>query len=368
MSVLDWEDLPVPALLNATTHPYMSAATLALVALVCGFTVQAAGRHLLEHLVRRFSIAGTLIRSTVHPVQVAMPLLFVQLAWIAAPERWSFNGTVTHLTALSLMAALTWLTINAIGAVAATIEQMRPVSVADNLQARRLHTQTRVLARCLMFVAFVIGVALMLMTFPDIRALGTSLLASAGLAGIVAGIAARPVLSNLIAGLQIAVSQPIRLDDVLIVQGEWGRVEEITGTYVVVNLWDQRRMIVPLQWFIEHPFQNWTRTGAQITGAVLFWVDYRMPMAPLRAELTRVCNAAPEWDGRLALLQLTDASDRAIQLRALVTSADSGLNWDLRCRVREALVDFMQREYPQFLPRLRAEVSGPGSDGGREPG
>jgi len=362
MNGFEWKNLPVPAVLNSVSHPYLSAMTLAFSALVLGFMAQAIGRHILEHLVRRFSVTGVLIRSTAYPIQFAMPLLFVQLAWIAAPDHWTFNASVTHITGLALVATLTWLTISAIRGIAAMIEMMTPVSVADNLQARRIQTQTRVLARSLMFLAFVIGAALMLMTFPDIRALGTSLLASAGLAGIVAGVAARPVLSNLIAGLQIALSQPIRLDDVLIIQNEWGRVEEITGTYVVVNLWDQRRLIVPLQWFIEHPFQNWTRHDASITGTVFLWVDYRMPLEPLREELERTCNAASEWDGRLHLLQVTDASDRAIQLRALVTSSDSSLNWDLRCKVREALVDFMQREYPDYLPRFRNELYGPASD------
>jgi small-conductance mechanosensitive channel len=227
------------------------------------------------------------------------------------------------------------------------------MTLADNLRARGIQTQTRVIARTLMGLAVLIGVALMLMTFPEIRALGASLLASAGLAGIVAGLAAKPVLGNLVAGLQIAVSQPIRLDDVLIVEGEWGRVEEITGAYVILCLWDQRRLVVPLQWFIEHPFQNWTRSTAQLIGSVFLWVDYRMPLAPLRAEAERLCSGAPEWDKRLSLLQVTDATAQAMQLRILVSSADSGKNWDLRCKVREGLVDFMQAHYAQYLPLNR---------------
>jgi small-conductance mechanosensitive channel len=183
------------------------------------------------------------------------------------------------------------------------------------------------------------------------------LLASAGVVGIVAGIAARPVFSNLIAGLQIALAQPFRFDDVLIVQGEWGRVEEITGTYVVLKIWDERRLIIPLQWFIENPFQNWTRSNAQIIGTVVVWVDYRMPLAPLREAAQRACEVAPEWDQRLCLLQLVEAGERSMQLRVLVTSSNSSLNWDLRCKVREALVDVMQRDYPQHLPLMRAELA-----------
>jgi small-conductance mechanosensitive channel len=240
--------------------------------------------------------------------------------------------------------------------VAQGIIGQHSVEVEDNLNARRIHTQTRLLARTAGFMVLVAGLSLMLMTFPGARQLGASLLASAGVIGIVAGIAARPVFSNLIAGLQLALAQPLRIDDVLIVQGEWGRVEEITGTYVVLKIWDERRMIIPLQWFIENPFQNWTRNSAQIIGTVFVWVDYRMPLEPLREAARQACEAAPEWDKRLCLLQVVEAGERSMQLRVLVTSGNSSLNWDLRCKVREALVDFMQREYPQFLPLMRAEI------------
>lgn len=342
-------------------YPLLALAGSALLAIALGLVVQFIGHRLLERVTRRFSIAGTLVRSTARPMLFVMPLLFLQFAWLAAPPEWEFMTRVRHMTGLAFIAALTWLVVRSIGGVADTIVALSPVAVADNLHARRVQTQTRVIARSLMFLALLVGCAVMLMTFPGVRAVGTSLLASAGLAGIVAGVAARPVLSNMIAGLQIALSQPIRLDDVLIVEGEWGRVEEITGTYVVICIWDQRRLIVPLQWFIEHPFQNWTRTTADIIGTVFLWVDYRTPLEPLRQELNAICSAAPEWDGRLSLLQVTDTNERAMQLRALVTSQDSGKNWDLRCKVREGLVDFVQRTNPDALPRLRAEIDATGA-------
>jgi small-conductance mechanosensitive channel len=251
---------------------------------------------------------------------------------------------------------LTWLGLRVSSAAVAIVALLNPSDTADNLRARQLQTQVNVLGRTLMVFIFVIGVAGALMTFPSVRQIGSSLLASAGVAGLVAGLAARPVLGNVIAGLQIALTQPIRLDDVLIVEGEWGRVEEITGAFVVVRLWDERRLLVPLQWFIEHPFQNWTRSSSNIIGTVFWWVDYRMPLEPLRAELARLCGSAPEWDGRLVLLQVTDASEKSIQLRALVSSADSSRNWDLRCRVREGLIAYIAGEYPEYLPHLRAEV------------
>ena len=230
------------------------------------------------------------------------------------------------------------------------------VNVVDNLNARRIKTQTQLLVRIANFVVLMAGLSLMRMTFPGAHQFGASLLASAGVLGIVADIAARPVFSNLIAGLQIALAQPLRLDDVLIIQGEWGRVEEINSTYVVLKIWDERRLIIPLQWFIENPFQNWTRSNAQITGTVFVWVEYRMPLEPLRKAARRACEAAPEWDKRLCLLQVVEAGEKSMQLRVLVTSADASLNWALRCKVREALVDFMQCEYPQHLPLMRAEM------------
>ncbi len=202
-----------------------------------------------------------------------------------------------------------------------------------------------------------IGASLMLMSFPAVRQVGASLLASAGVVGIVAGFAARPVLGNLIAGLQIGLSQPIRIDDVVIVENEWGVIEEITGTYVVVRIWDQRRLIVPLQYWIEKPFQNWTRKTSELIGTVFLWVDYRMPLQPLREALQQAVEMSEHWDKRFALLQVVETDQRAMQLRCLVTSASAPAGWDLRCHVREFLIDFMQREYPQYLPRERAEVT-----------
>jgi len=202
------------------------------------------------------------------------------------------------------------------------------------------------------------GTSMALMTFPGARQFGASLLASAGVLGIVVGIAARPVFSNLTAGLQLALGQPMRLDDVLIVQSEWGRVEEITGTYVVMKIWDERRLVIPLQWFIENPFQNWTRTTSQIIGSVFFWVDYATDLEPLRAEATRLAQSSKDHDGRVCLLQVVETSETAMQLRLIVSSASAGQNWDLRCLLREGVIGFMQRTQPAALPRLRAEIEG----------
>ena len=341
-------------------EPLWAFAVASVVALATGFVVQAIGLRILRRLVRHFTITSGLVQSTARPMAFVMPLVFLQLVIAAMPDDLPGIGRMRHAVGLMLIGALTWLVVRCIGGVGDTIMALSPISVADNLRARAIQTQARVITRTLMGIGLLIGVALMLMTFPEIRALGASLLASAGLAGIVAGLAAKPVLGNLIAGLQIAVSQPIRIDDVLIVEGEWGRVEEITGAFVVMNLWDQRRLVIPLQWFIEHPFQNWTRRTSEIIGSVFFWVDFRMPLAPLRRQVEKICREAEEWDGRLSLLQVTETSERAMQLRVLVSATDSSRCWDLRCKVREGLIQYMQLRYPEFLPLTRLQAAGEG--------
>lgn len=336
--------------------PWIQPALVACLAAVAGWLVHRLGRVVVLRVARLSVALLAVARHIDRPVQWLLPLLALQAVWHGSPDDLAGIAGVRHLNGLLLIASITWALIEAIRGVADGIIEMHPADVADNLEARRIQTQTRVLSRTVMGVILVAGVAFMLMTFPGARQLGASLLASAGVIGLVAGIAARSVFSNLIAGLQIALAQPIRIDDVLIVQGEWGRVEEITGTYVVLSIWDQRRLIIPLQWFIENPFQNWTRTSAEILGTVFLWVDYTLPLEPLRREARRICESSPHWDGRLCLVQVTDTNERAMQLRVLVSSASSGQNWDLRCQVREALIDFIQREHPQALPRLRAEV------------
>ena len=298
-------------------------------------------------------VLQSIVRACQRPTRVLLPVLALQLVWQAASDDMRFMLTIRHLNGLVLIATVTWLIVSAIGGMATGIIAQHPADVDDNLQARRIHTQARVLSRSAMLMVIFAGAAMMLMTFPGAKQVGASLLASAGVIGIVAGLAAKPVFSNLIAGLQIALAQPIRIDDVLIVQGEWGRVEEITGTYVVLKIWDDRRLIIPLQWFIENPFQNWTRTGSELLGSVFLNVDVRMPVAPLRAALEKMMPGYPEWDRRFFNLQVTDVTEKTMQLRVLCTAQSSSKAFDLRCKVREDMIAFMQKEYPQYLPTLR---------------
>lgn len=234
-----------------------------------------------------------------------------------------------------------------------TIMARHPTDVADNFRARSLRTQVSVVERVATVLIVIIAAAAALMTFPQVRAIGTSLLASAGLAGLVVGFAARPVLENLLAGLQIALARPINLDDVVVIDGYWGRIEEITTTYVVLNVWDERRLIMPFSRIISTPFENWTRRHSEILGTAYFYADYNVPIEELRGELERLCQASKDWDGRLCSLLVTDATERTLQLRALVSAADSSRAWNLRCFVREKLIDYLRRNHPESLPRTR---------------
>ena len=328
-------------------------AALALLVVAVSFRIALA---LVKRVLRTRVIAQTLLEGAEDPARLLLSLLALQAVWQAAPESLYLIGAVRHLTVVLLITAITWLMARIIAAAGRIVVLMHPVDVADNLYARGIHTQTRVLTRTLMLFTLVFGIACALITFPSVRQVGTGLLASAGLAGLVIGFAAKPLLGNLLAGLQIALTQPIRLDDVVIVEGESGRIEEITSSYVVVALWDERRMIMPLQWFIEHPFQNWTRKSAQILGSVFLWVDFGFPVEPLRQELARLCEGNPDWDRRVCGIQVTDTSERAVQLRVLVSSGSASRNWDLRCFVREHLIDFVARDYPAYFPKFRIDT------------
>jgi len=349
--------------MNVLSHLWSDSAWTRLgmtlvVALLVSLVLRGVAYAVLGRLARRRPVVANMLGRASAPMEWVIPLLMLVAALRVVPDTEVLPSFVLleHVLVIALMISVTWLVLSCLRTVELVAIRRYPLDVSDNLSARRMLTQVRVLRRTAEVVVILLGASAILLTIPGVRQLGTSLLASAGLAGLALGLAAKPVLSNLVAGLQIALTQPIRLDDVVIIQGEWGRIEEITGTYVVVRIWDERRLVVPLNWFMENPFQNWTRTSSQLIGTVFLWLDYRVPMAPLRDELMRLCKEAPEWDGRVSVLQVTDTNERAVQLRALVSSTDSGRNWDLRCRVREGLIAFVQDRYPQSLPRLRGEL------------
>src|SRR5690554_3742253 len=345
MRMADWQHLA------AVAWPLVVAL---LIGLVLRRTLLAAAR---RARAREDSLFARVVQVIAVPAAVALPLVFLAFAVAATPLPRDTVGQVQHWIWVGVLLSATWLAVRAVAAVEARIIREHPVDLEDNLAARRVQTQARVIARVVQGVVILVGVALALMTFPAIRQVGATLLASAGIIGLVAGIAAKPVFGNLIAGLQIALAQPIRLDDVVIVEGEWGRIEEITSTYVVVRIWDWRRLIVPLQWFIENPFQNWTRQTSSLIGSVFFWVDYAIEIEPLRAELDRILKEVPHlWDGEVKVLQVTDNNEKAMQLRILASSKDSSLSWDLRCFIREKIISYIACNYPQSLPLLRASL------------
>ena len=261
-----------------------------------------------------------------------------------------------HIIALLLIALVAWLLIRMTHVLEDYVTSRFDVGVKDNLRARKIHTQFKVLKRIAIIVVSILAFGTMLMTFERVRQLGTTILASAGVVGIVVGMAAQRTIATFIAGLQIAITQPIRVDDVVIVENEWGRIEEITLTYVVVRIWDMRRLIVPITYFIEKPFQNWTRISADILGTVFIYTDYTVPVDAIREQLQKILNESEHWDKKVCVVQVTNATERTMELRALMSAADASAAWALRCEVREKLLEFIKAEYPQALPRLRTEL------------
>jgi small-conductance mechanosensitive channel len=302
------------------------------------------------------TIQQTLVRRWQQPAKLLLPLLttLLILPSLQFPEK--LAALLQHLGGLALIASVAWLLSASIYGLQELILQRYDVTASDNLKAREVSTQVNVLIKIAMVLIIIIAGATMLMTFDKVRQVGMSLLASAGIAGIIIGFAAQRTLATFIAGIQIAITQPIRLDDVVIVEGEWGRIEEITLTYVVVCIWDLRRLVLPITYFLEKPFQNWTRVSADLLGTVTLHCDYRVPVAAVRAELQNILAGNDLWDGKASGLVVVDATDKTVVLRALVSAKNSGDGWDLRCHVREKLVEFLQREYPDCLPRVRAEV------------
>lgn len=267
------------------------------------------------------------------------------------------DSVATKASSLFILGAVTWLLFQIVAVGERFILSRYDVTRTDNLKARQIYTQVHILKRTLHVVITVVMLAAGLMMFEQVRSLGASVLASAGVIGIIVGFAAQRTIANLFAGFQLAMTQPIRIDDVVIVENEWGRIEEITLTYVVVRIWDLRRLIVPLSYFIERPFQNWTRAQSEVLGTVSLYTDYTVPLQAIREELKRVVAQSPNWDGKVCGLQVTDTSDRSVKLRCLASAADASKAWDLRCEIREKLIVFVQQNYPASLPRLRAEMT-----------
>jgi small-conductance mechanosensitive channel len=307
----------------------------------------ARGHNLLEDSITRHCAA---------PLRLIFPLLALDIVTPSLKIHVAVDDLVQHVIALLLIAGVAWLIIRVMLVAEDLLVERFRLDVPDNLRARRVRTQFEVFRRVASVAVFVIALGVALTTFKWASTLGGTVLASAGIVGLAASITARPTIENLIAGLQIALTEPIGLEDVVIANGEWGRIEEITTTYVVVRTWDLRRVILPISYFIETPFQNWTRKSTDLLVYVYLYLDYTMPIEPLRFEFTRILTSSPRCDKKVNVLQVSDASEHAIQVRALMSAADSNLAWDLRCEVREKLLEFVQKNYPKCLPRNRNEL------------
>ena len=310
-----------------------------------------------KRLGRRSALLNDLAATAHKPFLATVTVYAVQQAVRSSAGEFSGRHVVLHALVLLVIASVAWL----VGALLLVLEDVAlarwRVDVPDNMKARRVKTQVVIMRRVTIAAIVVLTIGVMLMTFPDVRALGASVLASAGVISVIAALAAQSTLGNLIAGLQLAFSDAVRIDDVVVVEGEWGRIEELTLTYVAVQIWDDRRLILPTSYFTTKPFQNWTRTGSAVLGTAEIDVDWSAPVEPMRAELRAVCEGTELWDGRVCVLQVTEATGGMIRLRALVSAQDAGSLWDLRCLVRERLVTWVFEHRRDSLPRLRADVA-----------
>ncbi len=296
-------------------------------------------RHLFSPL--KFFLVLALLRILFELVKVTLPEVFVRFG--------------SNLFTVLFIAATAWIIIGIVRAGEDMLLRHHDLGSQDNLRARKMYTQMMVFGRLASIAIGILAFSLILLNFEQFRRIGTGMLASVGVAGIIIGLAAQRTVGTLLAGVQLAISQPIRLDDVLVVEGEWGRVEEITFTYVVVRIWDSRRLVLPTTYFLEKPFQNWTRVSSDLLGTVYLYLDYGVPLEELRKKLYELLKASPHWDGRAWALQVTNCSDKAMEVRALMSAKDSGSAWELRCVIREKLLEYLRSNYPDSLPRIRLE-------------
>ena len=286
------------------------------------------------------------------------------LPWLPIPAE--FRNPAFKTVAVIWFASLGWLMISSVYMFEDLLVARYDMTVSDNLRARRIRTQMQLLRRMAIIFLVVIDAGLILSVFRNsaIWHYGAGLLASAGLATLVLATAAKSTAENLLAGLQIAMTEPIRLDDVVIVEGQWGKIEEITTTYVVVKIWDLRRLVVPLTYFIEKPFENWTRNDSALLGTAFLYVDYSVPVQALRDEFTRILETSTQWDKKVNALQVTDICQGTMQIRCLGSSGNASDLFDLRCIIRERMIAFIQQNYPDAFPRTRfAEIGQNGSEG-----
>lgn len=304
----------------------------------------------------KFSFWLSLLKNLGGPLNYFLPLLVLNMLLPLFRMNSIYHRAIDKISDILLTLSVAAVLIGIVKICEDYVYHTYDIHKADNLKERKIRTQLQFLRRLAILLIIIFALSFILLSFNNLRKIGAGLLTGVGIGGIIIGFAAQKTLGNILAGFQLAFTQPIRIDDVLIVENEWGRVDEITLTYVVLKLWDERNLIIPINYFIEKPFQNWTRIGSQIIGTVFLYLDYQVPLDPLREELTRLLQLSPLWDKRVNLLQVTNASDKSIEIRALVSASDSGKAFDLRCYIREGLINFIRSHYPGSLPLTRAII------------
>jgi len=316
-------------------------AAVAVIALLLYFFGNALLKHTLDRLKQSFTVSAPVLGLLVLPIRVLFMLIAIAglVYYVHMPDE--LKELLTHILSIGSIAGVSWFVLRILAIIEEVIRQRYRDAGKSSIEARRITTNVSLMRKIVNVLVVIIAIAGVLMTFQTVRQIGLSILASAGLAGIVIGFAAQRSLQTLIAGIQIAITQPVRLDDIVVVEKESGRVEEITLTYIVVRLWDERRIIVPITWFIDKPFQNWTRNTLELTGAVMLRVAYNVSVDEVRREFERIVAESPLWDRRVARLEVTDSGDVTMELRALVSAANSTDLWNLRCEVREKLISFI---------------------------
>lgn len=336
---------------------YVWNCILAAVAIVVGLIL----KFMLSLLLRKkpatgkpaFSLTRSLLARLGKPFSYFLPLLTFNFLLPLMKIKSTFAPVLNKTVEILLVISFANVLIGVIKVFEDYVYHSFDIQKADNLKERKIRTQLQFVRRLAISLIIILTICVILLSFNNLRKIGTGLLTGVGVGGIIIGFAAQKSLGNFLAGFQIAFTQPLRIDDVLIVEGEWGRVEEITLSYVVLNIWDQRRLILPINYFVEKPFQNWTRNTADIMGTVFLYLDYTIPMDPLRKELTRLLEGNPLWDRRINVLQITNASEKTIEVRALMSASSSGNAFDLRCDVREGLIRYVQEHYPECFPVSR---------------
>jgi small-conductance mechanosensitive channel len=347
----------LPSTLAPAYHDGLIAALVLVAVISVALLVQKIVFALLDRVLtdRNEGIGTALLRRAQAPVGFAFPLLVALIAipYLTIPP--NVDSILTKVTAVLTVIAAAWAIIASIGLYSDLVKRKYKIDTEDNLRARQVETRIDILGRTATTIVILVAVAIAAMAFPAVRSIGTGLLASAGVAGIVLGIAARPLFENLIAGVQLALSQPIRIDDVVIVEGEFGHVEQIAATFVVVRIWDNRRMVLPLTYFIEKPFQNWTRTGSALLGSVFLYVDFTVPFEEVRAQLPIALEGDTKWDGAVQGVQVTDIKPESgtVEIRILVSARNAADLFDVRCNVREKMIAWLQATYPSALPVQR---------------